>query len=144
MIFMKKLTTRLLSLVLLGAFIPSFVLADTWDLGKGDITVTATETNQTVSQKNGETKDDPAPVITSSGTTENTVTINAAAADARTAVTAGGFQAAGAPLWGGDGQIPGIFLVYTGVIGAALNAVVPREIQGHVALALCGDGGFRI
>ena len=79
MIFMKKLTTRLLSLVLLGAFIPSFVLADTWDLGKGDITVTATETNQTVSQKNGETKDDPAPVITSSGTTENTVTINAEA-----------------------------------------------------------------
>ena len=27
MIFMKKLTTRLLSLVLLGAFIPSFALA---------------------------------------------------------------------------------------------------------------------
>ena len=53
MIFMKKLTTRLLSLVLLGAFIPSFVLAETWDLGKGDITVTATETSQTVSQVNG-------------------------------------------------------------------------------------------
>ena len=32
MIFMKKLTTRLLSLVLLGTFIPSFVLADNWDL----------------------------------------------------------------------------------------------------------------
>ena len=77
MIFMKKLTTRLLSLVLLGAFIPSFVLAETWDLGKGDITVTATETSQTVSQVNGETKDDPDPVITSSGKTENTVTINA-------------------------------------------------------------------
>ena len=70
------------------------------------------------------------------------VTINGAAADARTAVTAGGFQAAGATLWGGDGQIPGIFLVYTGVIGAALNAVIPREIQGHVAFALGGDGGF--
>ena len=79
MIFMKKITTRLLSLVLLGAFIPSFVLAETWDLGKGDITVTATEANQTVSQKNGETKDDPDPVITSSGKTENTVTINAEA-----------------------------------------------------------------
>ena len=77
MIFMKKITTRLLSLVLLGAFIPSFVLAETWDLGKGDITVTATETSQTVSQVNGETKDDPDPVITSSGKTENTVTINA-------------------------------------------------------------------
>lgn len=77
MIFMKKITTRLLSLVLLGAFIPSFVLADSWDLGKGDITVTATETSQTVSQVNGETKDDPDPVITSSGKTENTVIINA-------------------------------------------------------------------
>ena len=74
---MKKIMTRLLSLVLLGAFIPSFVLAETWDLRKGDITVTATETSQTVSQVNGETKDDPDPVITSSGKTENTVTINA-------------------------------------------------------------------
>ena len=27
---MKKIMTRLLSLVLLGTFIPSFVLADTW------------------------------------------------------------------------------------------------------------------
>ena len=77
MIFMKKITTRLLSLVLLGAFIPSFVLAETWDLGKGDITVTATETSQTVSQVNGETKDDPDPVITSRGTTNTTVTITA-------------------------------------------------------------------
>ena len=74
---MKKIMTRLLSLVLLGTFIPSFVLAETWDLGKGDITVTATETSQTVSQVNGETKDDPDPVITSSGKTENTVIINA-------------------------------------------------------------------
>ena len=75
---MKKIMTRLLSLVLLGAFIPSFVLAETWDLGKGDITVTATETSQTVSQVNGETKDAPDPVITSSsGKTNNTVTITA-------------------------------------------------------------------
>ena len=75
---MKKIMTRLLSLVLLGTFIPSFVLAETWDLGKGDITVTATETSQTVSQVNGETKDDPDPVITSSsGKTNNTVTITA-------------------------------------------------------------------
>ena len=77
MIFMKKITIRLLSLVLLGAFIPSFVLADSWDLGIGDITVTATDTNQTVSQVNGETKVDASPVITSNGTTENTITIKA-------------------------------------------------------------------
>lgn len=39
---MKKLMTRLLSLVLLGAFIPSFVLADSWYLENGDITIKAT------------------------------------------------------------------------------------------------------
>ena len=52
MIFMKKLTTRLLSLVLLGAFIPSFVSADTWYLDKGDITVNATGTIQPKFPKN--------------------------------------------------------------------------------------------
>lgn len=76
MIFMKKITTRLLSLVLLGAFIPSFVLADTWYLDKGDITVNATGTIQTVTQ-GAAPVEDPNPVITSSGKTENTVTINA-------------------------------------------------------------------
>ncbi len=76
---MKKIMTRLLSLVLLGTFIPSFVLAETWDLGKGDITVTATETNQTVSQGSGAPTVDHNPVITSNGKTENTVTINAEA-----------------------------------------------------------------
>lgn len=76
MIFMKKLTTRLLSLVLLGAFIPSFVLADTWYLDKGDITVNATGTIQTVTQ-GAAPVEDPNPVITSSGKTENTVIINA-------------------------------------------------------------------
>ena len=39
---MKKIMTRLLSLVLLGTFIPSFVLAADWDLDKGSITVSAT------------------------------------------------------------------------------------------------------
>ena len=77
MIFMKKLTTRLLSLVLLGAFIPSFVLADTWDLGNGNITVSATETSQTVTQGGGTPTVDYNPVITSNGPTSNTVTINA-------------------------------------------------------------------
>lgn len=77
MIFMKKITTRLLSLVLLGAFIPSFVLADTWDLGNGNITVSATETSQTVTQGGGTPTVDYNPVITSNGSTSNTVTINA-------------------------------------------------------------------
>ena len=75
---MKKIMTRLLSLVLLGTFIPSFVLAADWDLDKGSITVSATAENQTVSQAGGASTVDNNPVITSSsGTTNNTVTITA-------------------------------------------------------------------
>ena len=75
---MKKIMTRLLSLVLLGTFIPSFVLADNWDLDKGDITVSATVESQTVSQAGGSPTVDHNPVITSSsGKTNNTVTITA-------------------------------------------------------------------
>ena len=75
---MKKIMTRLLSLVLLGTFIPSFVLADNWDLDKGSITVSATVESQTVSQAGGSPTVDSNPVITSSsGTTNNTVTITA-------------------------------------------------------------------
>ena len=76
---MKKIMTRLLSLVLLGAFIPSFVLADNWYLDQGDITVEAKDNTQTVTQ--GETsKPDLSPVISNSKTpdsstsTENTLT----------------------------------------------------------------------
>ena len=75
---MKKIMTRLLSLVLLGTFIPSYVLAADWDLDKGSITVSATVENQTVSQAGGSPTVDNNPVITSSsGTTNNTVTITA-------------------------------------------------------------------
>ena len=75
---MKKIMTRLLSLVLLGAFIPSFVLAQEWDLNNGSITVNASDTAQTVSQAGGSPTVDNNPVITSSsGTTNNTVTITA-------------------------------------------------------------------
>ena len=74
---MKKIMTRLLSLVLLGTFIPSFVLAADWDLDNGSITVSATAESQTVSQAGGSPTVDNNPVITSSGTTNNTVTITA-------------------------------------------------------------------
>ena len=75
---MKKIMTRLLSLVLLGTFIPSYVLAADWDLDKGSITVSATVESQTVSQAGGASTVDSNPVITSSsGTTNNTVTITA-------------------------------------------------------------------
>ena len=78
MIFMKKITTRLLSLVLLGAFIPSFVLADRWYLDVGDIIVEAKDNTQTVIQEGVAPTVDDNPVITSNGKTENTVTITAA------------------------------------------------------------------
>ena len=75
---MKKIMTRLLSLVLLGTFIPSYVLAADWDLDKGSITVSATVESQTVSQAGGASAVDNNPVITSSsGTTNNTITITA-------------------------------------------------------------------
>ena len=80
---MKKIMTRLLSLVLLGAFIPGFVLADSWYLEDGDITVKATETSQIVSQ-GGTSKPDSNPIISTrapgsseTGATDNTVTITA-------------------------------------------------------------------
>ena len=80
---MKKIMTRLLSLVLLGAFIPGFVLADSWYLEDGDITVNATETSQIVSQ-GGTSKPDSNPIISTrapgsseTGATDNTVTITA-------------------------------------------------------------------
>ena len=80
---MKKIMTRLLSMVLLGAFIPGFVLADSWYLEDGDITVNATETSQIVSQE-GTSKPDSNPIISTrapgsseTGATDNTVTITA-------------------------------------------------------------------
>ena len=84
---MKKILTRLLSLVLLGTFIPSFVLADNWDLDKGSITVSATAESQTVSQAGGSPTVDHNPVITSSGTTTNHTVIIEAAAGAEAKVT---------------------------------------------------------
>ena len=77
---MKKLMTRLLSLVLLGAFIPSFALAQEWDLNNGNIIVNAVPgTEQTVSQAGSTPTVDNNPVITSNGnSTSNTVTITAA------------------------------------------------------------------
>lgn len=75
---MKKTMIRILSLILIGAFLPCMAQAAVWDLGNGDITVNATETTQTVSQGNN-TQEDKDPVITSNGnSTGNTLTIQAA------------------------------------------------------------------
>lgn len=75
----RKLLTRLVSLVLIAVFLPTVAMADTWYLEDGDITVSATESGQNVSQ-GGMTKEDSAPVIKnrdSSTSTTNNVTIKA-------------------------------------------------------------------
>lgn len=75
----RKLLTRLVSLALIAVFLPTVVMADTWYLEDGSITVSATESGQNVSQ-GGVTKEDSAPVIRnrdSSASTTNNVTIRA-------------------------------------------------------------------
>lgn len=75
----RKLLTRLVSLALIAVFLPTVVMADTWYLEDGSITVSATDSGQNVSQ-GGVTKEDSAPVIRnrdSSASTTNNVTIRA-------------------------------------------------------------------
>ena len=67
--------------LLLIISLPVTILAEPWYLEKGDITVNAGESGQTVSQGKQENVSDPSPVITqhdSENATSNTVTINAA------------------------------------------------------------------
>ena len=78
---MKKWMIRALSALLIAAFLPLSVLADEYDLSQGSITVSTTKgadgsTRQDVSHK-GSTKEDSNPTISSSGKTDNTITINA-------------------------------------------------------------------
>ena len=75
----RKLLTRLVSLALIAVFLPTVAMADTWYLEDGSITVSATDSGQSVSQ-GGVTKEDSAPVIRnrdSSASTTNNVTIRA-------------------------------------------------------------------
>lgn len=75
----RKLLTRLVSLALIAVFLPTVAMADTWYLEDGSITVSATDSGQSVSQ-GGVTKEDSAPVIRnrdSSASTTNNVTIKA-------------------------------------------------------------------
>ena len=48
----KRIFTRLAAALLVAAFLPTAALADLWYLEDGDITVSATESGQTVSQGN--------------------------------------------------------------------------------------------
>ena len=71
----KKIVSTLLVLLLLAS-LPVLAHAAVWDIGKGDITISAGSGGQTVTQGDGAAVEDSAPVITGSST-ENTVTINA-------------------------------------------------------------------
>ena len=71
----RKIVSTLLALLLLAS-LPVSALADTWDIGKGDITVNAESGGQTVRQGGGAAVPDSAPVITGTSK-ENNVTINA-------------------------------------------------------------------
>ena len=76
---LRRIVSCLMALLLVCS-LPVSVLADTWYLEDGSITVNATESDQTVTQ-GSTSKDDDAPVITQRGsetTTKNTITINAA------------------------------------------------------------------
>ena len=71
----KKIVSTLLVLLLLAS-LPVSAHAAVWDIGKGDITISAGSGGQTVTQGGGAAVNDSAPVITGSSM-DNTVTINA-------------------------------------------------------------------
>lgn len=76
---LRRIVSCLMALLLVCS-LPVSVLADTWYLEDGSITVNAAESGQTVTQ-GSTSKDDDAPVITqrdSETATTNTITINAA------------------------------------------------------------------
>ena len=71
----RIIVSTLLALLLFVS-LPMSALAATWDIGKGDITVNAGSSGQTVRQGGGAAVPDSAPVITGTSK-ENNVTINA-------------------------------------------------------------------
>ena len=81
---MKKWMIRVLSVLLIAAFLPMSVLADEYDLSEGSVTVSTSKredgsTRQDVSHK-GNTKEDSNPTISSNGKqTDNTITIKSEA-----------------------------------------------------------------
>jgi len=79
---MKKWMIRVLSVLLIAAFLPMSVLADEYDLSEGSVTVSTSKnadgsTKQEVTHKDT-TKEDSNPTISSNGKqTSNTITIKA-------------------------------------------------------------------
>ena len=115
----KKIVSTLLAL-LLFAGLPVSALADTWDIGKGDITVNAGSGGQTVTQGGGAAVEDSAPVITGSST-ENTLTIKAESG-----------QTANVTLSGANIDVSG-----------KGKAAVSTNGEGNVSIELDGDNTLK-
>ena len=115
----KKIVSTLLALLLLAS-LPVSAHAATWDIGKGDITISAGSGGQTVTQGDGAAVEDSAPVITGSST-ENTVTINAEKD-----------QTASVTLSGANIDVSG-----------AGKAAVSTNGEGNVSIELDGDNTLK-
>ncbi len=115
----KKIVSTLLALLLLAS-LPVSAHAATWDIGKGDITISAGSGGQTVTQGDGAAVEDSAPVITGSST-ENTVTINAEKD-----------QTASVTLSGADIDVSG-----------KGKAAVSTTGEGNVSIELDGDNTLK-
>ena len=115
----KKIVSTLLVLLLLAS-LPVSAHAAVWDVGKGDITISAGSGGQTVTQGDGAAVEDSAPVITGSST-ENTVTINAEKD-----------QTASVTLSGANIDVSG-----------AGKAAVTTTGEGNVSIELNGDNTLK-
>ena len=115
----RKIVSTLLALLLLAS-LPVSAHAATWDIGKGDITISAGSGGQTVTQGDGAAVEDSAPVITGSST-ENTVTINAEKD-----------QTASVTLSGANIDVSG-----------AGKAAVSTNGEGNVSIELDGDNTLK-
>ena len=126
----KKVLSAFIALVLIAGM-PVAAFAAEWDIGKGDITITADGSGQNVSQGGGEAIADSDPVI--SGTSDsNTITI-IADAGATANVTLDGVN---------------IDVSNTGATGVPGKAGISTKGDGNVTIELEGDntvksGNFR-
>ena len=115
----RKIVSTLLALLLLAS-LPVSAHAATWDIGKGDITISAGSGGQTVTQGDGAAVEDSAPVITGSST-ENTLTIKAESG-----------QTANVTLSGANIDVSG-----------KGKAAVSTNGEGNVSIELDGDNTLK-
>ena len=115
----KKIVSTLLVLLLLAS-LPVSAHAAVWDIGKGDITISAGSGGQTVTQGGGAAVNDSAPVITGSST-ENTLTINAEK-DQTASVTLSGVNID---------------------VSSAVKAAVSTNGEGNVSIELDGENNLK-